>query len=196
VQLRPAIFFDRDGTLIAEAPAGLASPAAHAPEHVILLPGAIEAIALARAAGCLVVVVTNQPGPAKGQYTRADVAATNRALGEACARAGAPLDAIYVCEHHETGGPGGDVTLIVACDCRKPRPGLILAAARDLAIDLARSTVIGDSERDMAAGSSAGTHCVRVGAAGVGLIEAVHSAINQGLQSRGDLCRSSSTRAI
>jgi D-glycero-D-manno-heptose 1,7-bisphosphate phosphatase len=180
VRLRPAIFFDRDGTLIATAPPGLASPVAHAPEHVVLLPGAIEAIRMARAAGYLVIVITNQPGPAKGQYTRADVAATNRTLSEACARAGAPLDAVYVCEHHETGGPGGDLTLIVVCDCRKPRPGLLLAAARDLGIDLGRSTVIGDAERDMAAGRAAGSRCVRVGAEGIDILDAVRSAINVG----------------
>jgi D-glycero-D-manno-heptose 1,7-bisphosphate phosphatase len=180
VTLRPAIFFDRDGTLIAEAPPGLASPAAHAPEHVVLLPGAVEAIRLARAAGYLVIVVTNQPGPAKGQYSRADVVTTNRALGDACARADAPLDAIYVCEHHEIGAPGGDATLIVECDCRKPRPGLLLSAAHDLGVDLARSTIIGDSERDMAAGRAAGAGCVRVGRDGIDIVDAVRAAINQG----------------
>ena len=178
--LRPAIFFDRDGTLIAEAPPGLPSRAAHAPEHVALLPGAVDAIRLARAAGYLVVVVTNQPGPAKGQYSRADVAATHRTLVELCARAGAALDAVYVCEHHELGGPGGDATLIRACECRKPRPGMLLAAARDLAIDLTRSTVIGDSERDMDAGHAAGVFAVRVGAEGIDIVDAVLQAIHQG----------------
>lgn len=180
MRLRPAIFFDRDGTLIAEAPAGSASPAAHAPEHVVLLPGALDAIRMARAAGFLVVVVTNQPGPAKGQYSRADVAATHRALSDACARADAALDAIYVCEHHESGGAGGDATLIRICDCRKPRPGMLLAAARDLAIDLDRSAIIGDAERDMEAGRAAGVRCLRVGAEGMDIIEAVTEAINLG----------------
>jgi D-glycero-D-manno-heptose 1,7-bisphosphate phosphatase len=177
---RPAIFFDRDGTLIAAAPPGLASPAAHAPEHVVLLPDAVEAIRLARAAGRLVVVVTNQPGPAKGQYSRADVAATNRAFAKACARAGAALDAVYVCEHHETGGPGGDATLIGICACRKPRPGMLLAAARDLAIDLSHSAIIGDSERDMEAGRAAGVRTLRVGRGCLDLVAAVRQALNEG----------------
>lgn len=178
--LRPAIFFDRDGTLIAAAPPGLASPAAHAPEHVALLPGALDAIRLARDAGYLVVVVTNQPGPAKGQYSRAAVAATNHAFGDACARAGAPLDAIYVCEHHETGGPGGDLALVGVCACRKPRPGMLLAAARDLAIDLCRSAIIGDDARDVEAGHAAGVRALRVGRDALGLVEAVRAAIHQG----------------
>ena len=177
---RPAIFFDRDGTLIAGAPPGLVSPAAHAPAHVVLLPGALDAIRLARAADWLVVVVTNQPGPAKGQYTRADVAATNRAFASECARAGAALDAIYVCEHHETGGPGGDAALIRVCDCRKPRPGLLHAAARDLAIDLPRSAIIGDSECDMEAGRAAGARALRVGPGGRGIVEAARLAIKEG----------------
>ncbi|HEX8950541.1 MAG TPA: HAD-IIIA family hydrolase [Polyangia bacterium] len=177
---RPAIFFDRDGTLIAAAPPGLASPAAHAPEHVVLLPEALDAIRLARRAGRLVVIVTNQPGPAKGQYSRAAVAATNRALAEVCARGGAPLDGVYVCEHHETGGPGGDASLVGVCDCRKPRPGLLLAAARRLAIDLPRSAIIGDSERDMEAGRAAGVHALRVGRGALGLVEAVRRASNEG----------------
>jgi D-glycero-D-manno-heptose 1,7-bisphosphate phosphatase len=112
VQKRPAIFFDRDRTLIGDAPAGLASSAAHEPGHVQLLPGAVEAVRLARASGYLVVIVTNQPGPAKGQYSRAQVQATNEALLGILSQAGAEVDAVYVCEHHEQGGPGGDPQLI------------------------------------------------------------------------------------
>lgn len=178
--LRPAIFFDRDGTLIAAAPPGLRSRAAHAPEHVALLPGAVDALRLARVAGYLVVVVTNQPGPAKGEYTRAAVAATNRALVDKCAHAGAALDAVYVCEHHELGGPGGDATLVRACDCRKPRPGMLLAAARDLAIDLDRSALVGDSDRDAGAARAAGVPFLRVGGGERDLVDAVLEAINQG----------------
>ena len=176
---RPAIFFDRDRTLIADAPPGLASPAAHAPAHLRFLPGAVEALKLARAAGYLVVVVTNQPGPAKGEYSRADVAATHRALAELCAAAGAPLDGIYVCEHHERGGPGGDPALIGPCDCRKPRPGLLLRAARELQIDLPRSALVGDQDRDLQAGRAAGVRSIRVGA-DFGVADAVRQLLHQG----------------
>jgi D-glycero-D-manno-heptose 1,7-bisphosphate phosphatase len=175
--MRRAIFFDRDGTLIAEAPAGLASPAAHAPEHVRLLPGAIEAVQRAHGAGFLAIVVTNQPGPAKGQYSRAAVAATNAALLAMFKQAKAPIDAIYVCEHHETGGPGGDPSLIGPCECRKPKPGLLLQAARDLGIDLSGSAMIGDSECDRQAGRAAGVRCFILGDTGIGLLEAVGAAV-------------------
>jgi len=173
----PALFFDRDRTLIADAPPGLASHAAHAPEHVVPLEGAFEAVRRARQAGFRVIVVTNQPGPAKGQYTRADVAATQARFLGVFAAAGAPIDAIFVCEHHPQGAVGGDPALIRDCDCRKPKPGLILQAARDLSLDLSRSALVGDEPRDLQAAGAAGIPAYRVGEFGVPVREAVERAL-------------------
>lgn len=175
--MRGALFFDRDRTLVGDAPEGLASSAAHAPEHLVPLPGAFEAVRRARAAGLWVVVVTNQPGPAKGQYSRAAVAATNACFLERFAEAGASIDAVYVCEHHPQGGAGGDLLLIRECDCRKPKPGLILQAARELHIDLTRSALVGDDVRDLEAARAAGIAGYRVGAHGVPVLDAVEQAL-------------------
>ncbi len=175
--MKGALFFDRDLTLVAEAPTGLSSSAAHAPEHLVPLPGAFEAVRMARAAGLLVVVVTNQPGPAKGQYSRAAVAATNARFLELFAGAGAAVDAVYICEHHPKGGTDGDPTLIRECDCRKPKPGLILQAAKEMEIDLTRSALVGDDVRDLEAARAAGITGYRVGAHGVPVLQAVEQAL-------------------
>jgi D-glycero-D-manno-heptose 1,7-bisphosphate phosphatase len=172
-----AFFFDRDRTLIADAPPGLASHAAHAPEHVVLLPGAIEALRRVKAAGYLVLIVTNQPGPAKGQYSRAAVAATSTRFVALCSAAGAAIDAVYACEHHPEGGPAGDPSLICNCECRKPKPGLILRGARDWDVDMTRSAMVGDDIRDMLAAEAAGLRGYRVGPQGAPLLEAVDQAL-------------------
>ncbi len=132
---RPALFIDRDGTIIADAHY-LADPSG-----VRLLPGASAAIARANMSGVLVIVVTNQSGIARGLITAAQYEAvrarTDRLLGEH----GARVDATYHCPHWpaSTG----------ACDCRKPRLGMYRAAAADFGVDLARSAYIGDRWRDV-----------------------------------------------
>jgi D-glycero-D-manno-heptose 1,7-bisphosphate phosphatase len=172
-----AIFFDRDRTLIHEAPAGLPARAAHAPEHLRFLEGAVEALELARAAGHAIVVVTNQAGAAKGLHSRAAIDATNAAFMAMCAANGVPLDALYACLHHETGAPGGDSELIVSCDCRKPKPGMLLRAARELGLDLARSALIGDADTDMEAARAAGVREYRVGDRGQSILAATRAAV-------------------
>ncbi len=147
------------------------------PSTLVPLPGAFEAVRRARAAGLWIVVVTNQPGPAKGQYSRAAVAATNARVLECFAEAGAAIDAIYACEHHPRGGTGGDPRLIRECDCRKPKPGLILQAAKELQIDLTRSALVGDDVRDLEAARAAGIPGYRVGPHGVPVLEAVEQAL-------------------
>jgi D-glycero-D-manno-heptose 1,7-bisphosphate phosphatase len=179
--LRRAIFFDRDRTLIADAPPGLASVAAQSPEHVQLLPGAVEALRAAREAGFLSIVVTNQPGAAKGECTREALAATCSRLLALCRDAGAPIDDLLLCDHHPEGGPGGVPELIRECDCRKPKPGLILEAARRWSIDLSRSAIIGDAGRDLAAGAAAGVRGYLVGPGWMTITEAVSRAISENL---------------
>ena len=116
-------------------------------DELELLPGVIEATRHLAADGWLLVVVTNQPDVARGVTTRQQVDELNRALA-----AQLPLDDVRVCPHDD-----GD-----RCDCRKPQPGLLLAAARDHGIDLTGSVTVGDRWRDIEAGRRAGTRTVFV----------------------------------
>lgn len=146
---RPAVFFDRDGTLCHEV--GYINH----PERLTVRAGAAPALRRARALGFLTVLATNQAGAARGYFPVHTVADTHRRLQRLLAEEGAALDGIYACLHHpSTGGPG----LRARCQCRKPAPGMLLAAARDLDIDLARSFMVGDSFKDVGAGRAA---CVR-----------------------------------
>lgn len=132
---RPAVFLDRDGTLI-EDRHYLGDPA-----EVRLLPGAADAVRRLNDAGLAVVVVTNQSGIARGLLTEAAYLATARRLDELLAAEHARLDGQYYCPHlPELSGP---------CDCRKPGPLLYQRAGTDLGLDLARSWWIGDRLRDV-----------------------------------------------
>lgn len=144
---RRALFLDPDGVLnVAPQVDGLpTSPATVAAMEII--PGVEEACARLKAAGFLLVMVTNQPDIANAKTTRSKVDAINRALQ---ARLG--LDAIYVCPHNDRDN----------CECRKPKPGLLLTAARRWNIDLAASYMIGDRWRDVEAGRAAGCRTVFV----------------------------------
>ncbi len=145
---RPVLFLDRDGTLIEDADY-LADP-----DGVVLLPGAVEALARFRDAGWAVVVVTNQSGIARGLYGEADYTAVARRLETMLAARGVPLAATLHCPHHpDHSGP---------CACRKPAPGLLLAAARALALDLSRAVMVGDKVTDLQAGSAVGARPVLV----------------------------------
>ncbi|MFB3882146.1 MAG: D-glycero-beta-D-manno-heptose 1,7-bisphosphate 7-phosphatase [Armatimonadota bacterium] len=150
---RVAVFLDRDGTIIEEV------NYLRSPDQLRLLPGSAAAIGRLNEAGLAVVVVTNQSGIARGMLTEADLALTNAALAQLLAQAGAHLDAIYFCPHHPEVGPA---QYRRRCECRKPAPGMLLRAARELGLDLGRSFVVGDSTRDLLAGRAAGTHTVLV----------------------------------
>lgn len=144
---RPAFFFDRDGVLVEDLGAAVHSG------PLELLPGALEAIRLARAAGRLVFVVTNQTVVARGVATEEDVRSVHADLGLRLAREGATVDAFYFCPHHPSATLAAYRT---TCDCRKPRPGMLLEAAREWDIDLAASVMVGDRLSDVAAGKRAG----------------------------------------
>jgi D-glycero-D-manno-heptose 1,7-bisphosphate phosphatase len=148
---RPAAFIDRDGTLTEEV--GYVNH----PGRLRLLPRTAEAIRRLNAAGVAAVVVTNQAGIARGYFSEDVLQATNAELLKQLKRAGASLDGLYVCPHHPT---EGTPPFRAACDCRKPAPGLLLRAARELVLDLAASTVVGDKAGDVATAA-------RVGARGV-----------------------------
>ena len=142
-----AVFLDRDGTLVEEV------PYLHRPEQVALLPGAAAAMRALADAGFALVVVTNQAGVARGHYGEAAVAATHRRLAELLAAEDVALDGIWYCPHH----PEGQVPAYArACPGRKPRPGMLHAAAAALALDLGRSWLIGNHPDDAAAAQAAG----------------------------------------
>jgi D-glycero-D-manno-heptose 1,7-bisphosphate phosphatase len=142
-----AVFLDRDGVLVeTKVLDGVPRPAASVDE-LELLPGVAEACARLREAGFLLIVVTNQPDVARGSLTLEAVEAMHLELAQAL-----PLDDIAVCMHDDADG----------CDCRKPQPGMVLAAARRFDIDLAASFLIGDRWRDVEAAYRAGCRAVFV----------------------------------
>ena len=160
-RVRAAVFLDRDGVLVEPVTdALLGTPESpYRAEDVALVAGAAEAIRALRAQGFLLVGVSNQPAAAKGNATLADLRAVHERTVELLAAHGADLDDWRYCLHHPAGVDG---ELGRPCDCRKPAPGLLLAAAADREIDLARSWMVGDSDSDVAAGIAAGTRTVLV----------------------------------
>jgi D-glycero-D-manno-heptose 1,7-bisphosphate phosphatase len=142
---RPAVFLDRDGVLNAAVVRdGRPHPPASEAD-VVVLDGVPEACRRLSGAGLKLICITNQPDIARGTQDPAVVAAINRRLAE---RLG--LDEVVVCPHDDADD----------CACRKPRPGMILAAAARHDVDLARSVTVGDRWRDVEAGRSAGTRTV------------------------------------
>jgi D-glycero-D-manno-heptose 1,7-bisphosphate phosphatase len=155
--LRPGVILDRDGTLIdvvRDDETGTVSVAFH-PDHLRLLPGVVEGLKLLASAGYAFAIASNQPGPAKGQISKAAVERTNRALLDLLAAEGIEIATVEVCMHHPQGGPGGDASLVGDCECRKPKPGLLLAAMQHAAFDPARTWMIGDSSADVLAARAA-----------------------------------------
>lgn len=151
--MRPAVFLDRDGTIVEEI--GYLTPAS----QLMVYPWSVDAIRLLRRAGFAVVVVTNQGGIARGLYTRAFVEETHRTLGARFAAGDAAIDGWYYCPHH----PEALIDdLRAPCACRKPKPGMACEAARDLDLDLARSWVVGDMWRDVQLGHAIGARSVLV----------------------------------
>lgn len=141
-----AVFLDRDGTINEEM--GYINH----PSRFVLLPRTAAAIKKLNDAGLKVVVVTNQSGAARGYFPASLVEEVHACLLRLLAAEGAHLDAIYPCLH----GPQD------ACACRKPQPGLILQAARELDLDLSRSYVVGDRYNDIQTGAKAGVKGILV----------------------------------
>ena len=153
-----AVFLDRDGT-INEYRGFITSP-----DQLELMDGAAEAIRAINNSGYLAIVVSNQPVVARGDCTFEELEQIHNKLETELGRAGAYLDAIYFCPHHpDKGFPGEIAELKIDCACRKPKPGMLLQAAKDFNIDLSRSYMVGDSTRDIQAGRAAGCKPVYVG---------------------------------
>jgi D-glycero-D-manno-heptose 1,7-bisphosphate phosphatase len=149
---RRAVFLDRDGTINVRPPAhsyvtGL--------DQFFWLPGARAAIARLTDDGYLIAVVSNQRGLARGLVSRSTLNELEDRIQRDLAPYGCAVTAFRYCPHDLDAG----------CDCRKPRPGLIVALAEELGLDLSRSWVIGDTETDVLAGQAAGCRTVLVGAA-------------------------------
>jgi D-glycero-D-manno-heptose 1,7-bisphosphate phosphatase len=155
--LRPAIFLDRDGTLNEER--GYITELS----QFSLYPYAAEAVRLINDAGLLTVVVTNQAGIARGLYPEEFLHEVHATMQSQLIAQGARLDGVYYCPHlmPERFAPHEHVENLsryrIACECRKPQPGLLERAARELAIDLAASYIVGDRYGDVAAGHAVGT---------------------------------------
>lgn len=150
---RAAVFVDRDGTLTREGD-WIVHPGA-----LELVPGAGAAVRRLNDAGIPVVLYTNQSAVARGLIDEAELAVIHEGLAEMLAREGAHLDGWYSCPHHPTEGVG---RYKVACECRKPKPGLLLQAARELELDLGLSWCIGDMMRDLEAGRAVGVRGILV----------------------------------
>jgi len=153
--VRRAVFLDRDGVInrmFYHSEFGILDSPAN-PNEFELLPRVGEAVAELNGLGLLVIVVSNQPGIAKGKFTPALLEAIEQKMTSNIEAAGGKLDAVYNCLHHP------DAALEeyrVRCKCRKPEPGLLLRAASELDIDLSRSYMIGDGVTDIATGRAAG----------------------------------------
>lgn len=146
-----AVFLDRDGTL--NKYVGFLTSA----EQFELLPGAAEAVKMINQSGYLAIVVTNQPVIARGECTWEELQDIHEKMETELGKEGAFLDGIYICPHHKDKGFEGErPEYKFDCECRKPKGGLLLQAAKDFNIDLSQSIMIGDSENDILAGRAAG----------------------------------------
>ncbi len=153
-----AVFLDRDGTI--NRYVGFLRNI----DDFELLPGAAEAIKQINAAGYLAIVITNQPVIARGEVTFAQLQEIHKKMETLLGAEGAYVDGIYFCPHHPHKGYEGEIpALKIPCECRKPKPGMLIKAAEDFHIDLDASWMIGDSESDIKAGSAAGCRTALIG---------------------------------
>lgn len=153
-----AIFLDRDGTI--NKYVGFLRNI----DDFELLPGVAEAIKRINSFGYLAIVVTNQPVIARGEVTFEQLDEIHNKMETLLGQEGAYLDAIYFCPHHPDKGFEGEVPeLKIDCDCRKPKPGMLLRAAEDFNIDISSSWMVGDGKNDILAGQNAGCKTALIG---------------------------------
>jgi D-glycero-D-manno-heptose 1,7-bisphosphate phosphatase len=147
--MKKAAFLDRDGVINRRAREGEYTTTW---KEMHILPGAARAIGLLNRAGYLVIVVTNQRCVAKGLINSNQLEDLHKKMCDELAHTGGIIDAVYYCPHD----------FAPPCDCRKPKPGMLLQAAQEHGIDLAASWMIGDSARDIGAGNAAGCRTIRL----------------------------------
>ncbi|MCD9085885.1 HAD family hydrolase [Stenotrophomonas sp. SY1] len=151
---RRALLLDRDGVI------NVNFGYVHTPESTQWVDGIFDLCRAAEAAGYALVVVTNQAGIARGFYSEEQFAQYTDWMLQQFSMRGINILRVYYCPHHPSAGEG---VYRVDCECRKPRPGMILAAAQDMDIDLAESAMIGDKASDMQAGRAAGVGmCIQI----------------------------------
>lgn len=155
------IFLDRDGTLNVRPPKACYI---EKPEDFVWLPGARQAVKELKDAGYEIILISNQPGIARGRLTEGTLERIHEKMQAELREVGACIDHIYYCPHDWDEG----------CDCRKPKPGMLHQAQRDLSLDLTKCWMLGDDERDMHAGGDAGCHCMYITEQHP-LLEAVHA---------------------
>jgi histidinol-phosphate phosphatase family protein len=148
-----AIFLDKDGTIVEDVPYNID------PDRVRLSPGTVEGLRLLCDAGYLLIVITNQAGVALGLYPESALAVVNKHLTSLLLELGIPLSGFYYCPHHPEGKVAEYAT---RCECRKPAPGLIRRATRELELDVGQSWFIGDILNDIEAGHRAGCRAVLI----------------------------------
>jgi D-glycero-D-manno-heptose 1,7-bisphosphate phosphatase len=141
------VILDRDGTINHDSDSFIKSPGEWRP-----IEGSVEAIARLTQAGYRTVVATNQSGIARGLFDTATLIAIHEALARAVAQAGGRIDAFFFCPHAADS----------ACECRKPKPGMLLEVARRFNVSLANTYMVGDAHRDVAAAAAAGARPVLV----------------------------------
>ncbi|MGH7597990.1 MAG: D-glycero-beta-D-manno-heptose 1,7-bisphosphate 7-phosphatase [bacterium] len=151
--LNRCVFLDRDGTINEEV------NYLSRPDQLRLIAGAAEAIKRFEQAGLKVVIVTNQAGIARGYFSEPALQQIHLELEKMLRAQDAHIDAIYYCPHHPTAGIG---VYKIDCNCRKPKPGLLERAARELNLDLNRSFIVGDKPADLQAGEAAGCRTILV----------------------------------
>lgn len=144
VERRSAIFVDRDGTIVFDAnyPSD--------PSQLRLIPGAADSLSRLQKGGFLIVLISNQSGVGRGLVSETEHRALQQRIQELLTPARVTLDGAYYCPHHPDAG----------CDCRKPAPGLLFRAAKELGCDLPSSVMVGDKHSDVAAGHAAGCRAV------------------------------------
>lgn len=151
VNKQKAVFLDRDGTI--NKYVGFLRKL----DDFELLDGVSKAIKMINESGYLAIVVTNQPVVARGEVTVDELDVIHKKMETLLGQDGAYIDGLYICPHHPDSGFDGEIKeLKIECECRKPKPGMILKAAKDFNIDLSNSYMIGDSENDIKAGMAAG----------------------------------------
>lgn len=155
---RPAIFLDRDGVVCQDMDTNPIS------KYFKLLPGVSKAIQIINDSNYLSILVTNQPMIAKGFVTLKEVEQTNKTMETQLGNEHCFLDGIYFCPHHPEKGFKGEIPeLKIDCDCRKPKPGMLIKASLDFNINLKNSWMIGDRETDIEAGNNAGCKTIILG---------------------------------
>lgn len=166
-----AVFLDRDGVLNQDPP-----HYAHRLDQLALIPRSDQAVKLLKDNGFLVIVISNQSGVARGYYTENEVSTFNLALLSEIEKTGGEIDALYYCPHH----PDAKIEEYkMECNCRKPKPGMLLQAAKEHNIDLCNSYVVGDKLSDIEAGKNAG--CLPI------LVLTGHGT-DEKLKMKGDIC--------